>query len=184
MHRMLLLVLMVAAVSVVQAATSSFHHDLSPPLHEFTAPRAFLAQRFAERRAQEHQGQLRVEKSSKSSRSASNNNEQWNVRGGGMRDKDDAPPALRATTSASSDSRVPSLSHPVRTRRTIKIVCAEISVRLFAESILFVGSHLEPLGRRLGATVSNEESWRPALQGLHQHSRFLAGIALGFLLVR
>ena len=176
----MLLLLLTVATSVVQAATSSFHHDLSPPLHEFTAPRAFLAQRFAERRAHDKGTQLRIDEASSKTGSDKSNPQQWNVRGGGgIKDEKDAPPGLGTATSASG-LQVPSLSHSVRTRRK---TWAQVSVLFLAESVLFVGSHLEPLGRRLGTSVNNQ-SWRPALHELSQHSRFLAGIFLGFVLVR
>jgi len=58
----------------------------------------------------------------------------------------------------------------------------KVSVVALAESVLFAGSHLEPLGRQLGATVA--QRWRPTAQIVGRHSKFLAGVVLGLILVR
>lgn len=61
-------------------------------------------------------------------------------------------------------------------------VLAKVSAVVVAESVLFAGSHLEPLGRQVGATVA--QRWRPILAAVGRHSKFLAGVALGVILLR
>ena len=184
MQRINVLCLAIAVImtvsTVVEAATSTFGHDLSPPLHEFIAPRAFLAQRFATRRAQEEQQQLLLEERThqtqptSASRSARVNSKQWNIRGGGGTEKG-SPAAL--VVSAASNVGAQSLSSSNFTKTLF-----DISTLLFAECVLFAGSHLEPLGHQLGAIVTRR--WQPTLHLLRHHSKFLAGIAVGLLLMR
>ena len=185
MQRINVLCLAIAVImtvsTVVEAATSTFGHDLSPPLHEFIAPRAFLAQRFATRRAQEEQQQLLLleerthqPQPTSASRSARVNSKQWNIRGGGGTEKG-SPAAL--VVSAASNVGAQSLSSSNFTKTLF-----DISTLLFAECVHFAGSHLEPLGHQLGAIVTRR--WQPTLHLLRHHSKFLAGIAVGLLLMR